>query len=275
MLEFLFHLSDFDLFTLLSFAFIATSIFGVIIIGWIVPIHVRYKDDTVIGNVSSLISLLYGLLAGITALYLMNNINYASDATHREVNAASNIIRASQWLQEPARTDVRRIMRNYAQTVINVEWPLMNSGKPLNLEGDGNINNLSRLFYTYNTNGSPQQTLLVTELAGALKQLFDARQDRIHASYSELSSELWMVLILGTVLTIGINFLFGMNRYLHIVVMAATSLMVTAMLFLLITLDRPFQGDTGIGSEGYQELVALIDREAARDVHPSSPTPAR
>src|SRR5438045_5099955 len=95
MLEFMYHFSDALLFTLLAGTLISASIVIICLIHYLVPHELRIRDNAVIGSVSATISLVYGVLSGLVALYLINSINDASDAVQREANAAANIWRSS------------------------------------------------------------------------------------------------------------------------------------------------------------------------------------
>ena len=80
-------------------------------------------------------------------------------------------------------------------------------------------------------------------------------------SFSALNSEVWVVILLGTILTIGINFLFGMNFYLHIFTAIAVGLMASSMLFLLVTLDRPFRGEFVIEPDSLAAVLQFIEKQ--------------
>jgi hypothetical protein len=54
-----------------------------------------------------------------------------------------------------------------------------------------------------------------------VRVLYDARQQRIQMSYFQLNPEIWVVVVLGTILTLCINYLFGMNFYLHVFTVSA------------------------------------------------------
>jgi hypothetical protein len=59
---------------------------------------------------------------------------------------------------------------------------------------------------------------------------------------------------------IGINFLFGMNFYMHVITVSAASMMAASMFFLLITLDRPFQGEFVVGPDSFQSVLSAIEK---------------
>ena len=259
MLDAIFRLSNLTLFFLLSCASIAISLAAVYVVKRYIPFHVRNQDNTVIGTTASLISVIYGVLAGLSALYLINNNSYASDAVQREANAVADIYRDSQWLKEPERAAIQTQVKSYVVNVIQVEWPLMQLGKQVNNNGDFVIDNITNQLIHYNDLKN-SEALLVHDMLDEVRQLYDARQQRIHISYAELSPELWLVILIGTVLTLCINYLFGMNFYLHMVTVSAAALMTSSMIFLLISSDRPFQGEFIIGPDSFQGVLTYIDQ---------------
>jgi hypothetical protein len=79
---------------------------------------------------------------------------------------------------------------------------------------------------------------------------------------------------------IGINFLFGMNLYMHILTTSASALMASSIIFLLLTLDKPFQGEFVIEPDAFKALLTYINRPpvpedpAAPAVPVAAPKPA-
>ncbi len=242
MLDFFYKIPDTSLFLLLSGFFILSSLLSVFLIHRYVPIRVRYKDNAVVGSIASVIGIIYGVLVGLMALYLINNISYTSDAVQREASAVANLYRDSQWLENPAQTNIKNLIKTYLVKVINVEWPLMEAGKKIDGEGEliikqigDQINHYSKLHVA--------DELVSRDMFEELKTFYNAREQRISMSFSQLDGEIWLVIFIGTILTLGINFLFKMSYFLHIVSMTATALMAASIIFLLLTLDRPFQGE--------------------------------
>ena len=79
MFKFLYHISDTQLFIILCVLTISVSIVSIHLIRKIIPVDMRYRDNPMLGNMSALISIIYGVLVGLTALYLINNISPTSD----------------------------------------------------------------------------------------------------------------------------------------------------------------------------------------------------
>jgi hypothetical protein len=65
---------------------------------------------------------------------------------------------------------------------------------------------------------------------------------------------LWVVLILGGVITVGFTYLFGLNNTLvHLLMVAALALIISMSLFTVAALDYPFSGDIRIHPSAYEQ----------------------
>ncbi|MHB1220464.1 MAG: bestrophin-like domain [Gammaproteobacteria bacterium] len=259
-MEFLYQMSNVNLFLLIAITFIGISVISVTLIQRFIPAEIRYRENSGIASMSSLITLIYGVLAGLTALYLLNNISYTTIAVQTEANAIADIYRDSTWIKEPNRAIVRTYLKSYLNEVIDVEWPEMRGGAKVGWGGDHILISLSTELLHY-PHPSQLEVLLLKDMGTAIKELYDARQQRIQMSYTKLSPEVWLVIIIGTILTLLINYLFGMNFYMHLIAISAVALMASSMVFLIVALERPFQGDFVIEPEALVSVLNFIDKE--------------
>lgn len=257
MLNYLYQTSDLNLFLIISAFFISISIMSLFLINRYFPLHLRYQDNAVIGCVSALVGVIYGVLAGFATAHLINANTIAIDALQREANAVADMYRDSRWLTDPAKSDIQAQIKRYLDEIISVEWPLMNRGELIPHDGDKMIEKISSDLRDYKINNSRDHAI-ISDLLIVTRNLYDARQQRILASYSALNPEIWMVIILGSFLTLCISYLFGVNFYLHIFTVLATALMLSATIYLLISLDKPFEGSFIVGPDTYQKLVEYL-----------------
>ena len=260
MFEFLYYMSNRELLFSLILIFVPISIFFVALVKYVLPVRLRYRDNPVIGNISAIIGIIYGVLAGLTALYLINNISYTADAVQSEANAIANIYRDSLLIAEPTQTEIKIEIKNYLKKVVEIEWPLLQVGKALDGEGENIIKKMSKTIYDYNKT-SPTDSMISTDMLQEVKTLYNSREQRIHMSFSQLNSEIWIVILIGTILTLAVNFMFRMDFTLHIISVSAVAIMAAAMIFLLITLDRPFQGEFVVDPGAFQALGKLIEKD--------------
>jgi hypothetical protein len=257
--DIMFRLTDLELFCWVTGTLVGIAIVSTVLVQWFIPMETRYKDNAVTGTVSSLIALIYGVLAGLTALYLINNLTYTSDAVQREANSIANIYRDSSWLKDPTRTEIQNDLAKYLHNVIDVEWPHMKLGDVLDQTGENIIKHISLQLSQYQT--QPHDELIMRDLLDEIKSLYDARETRIEMSFSGLNGEVWVVIGLGTLLLMSINLLFGMNVYFHLFTAIALAIMSAAMIFLLVTLDKPFQGEFVIDSDAFQTILVNLDKQ--------------
>lgn len=261
MFNFLYQIDDIYVFGLVSITIIMISVIALFIIKRYVPSELRYKENAVIGVVTASIGVIYAIIAGITALYLCNINSYTSDAVQHEANAAADIFRESVWLKEPVRSLFQSSVKEYLHNVIEVEWPLMQAGKEVNNKGVDIIYKLNSEL-SHSQMITQRDNLVTNRILNELKSLFDARQIRVNMSYSELTPEIWFVILLVTVLLIAMNYIFGMHFYLHILSVCVAGLMASSIIFLLVTLDKPFQGQFGIAPDGFISVLKYVEQRS-------------
>lgn len=255
----LYQMPDSELFLGLIILFILISVPVIFLIRRYIPMELRYRNNSVIGNISSLISIIYGVLVGLMALFLINNIGYTADAVQREANAVADIYRDTLWLKDPTKTQIQTTLKKYLIQAINVEWPLMAKGVEMDVTGRYIIEDITNLMVNYNPI-SNAEALLLHDMLDGVKTLYDAREQRIHMSQFELNSQIWVVILIGTFLIIMINYIYGIDFYLHVITITAVALMAASMIFLLLTLDRPFQGEFAIPPSAFHSVLKFIDQ---------------
>jgi hypothetical protein len=264
MFQYIYHLSDIKLFITIISALALLSLIGIVIVRKCLPEKVLFKDNDVFGFVSGLIGIIYGVLTGLMALYLLNNTTTANTAVLNESNALADIYRESKWLTPPTRAMIQTQIRAYIKHAIEVEWPAMDRGESVDNQGIEYIENITDVLIHYNLgNAGAGESLLVHDMLDEVRNLYDSRQQRIEMSYAQLSPEIWIVVLIGTVLLIVTNYFYGMNFYLHLLLIFAIALMASAMVFLLVTLDRPFQGEFVVDPDELTSLRDFIENQTS------------
>lgn len=253
----IFQLNDISIFLLLALVTLIFSIIAVHIVRRHIPLKLRYEENVVMGIACTTISVIFGVLAGITSFYLTNNNNYASDAVQHEASAVANLYRDSLWLKEPHHQQIQKTLMTYVDHVMKVEWPQMEYGKTINEDGDLILHAITELSKNYPITNNVE-LMSVQEILNDLKTLYNARHQRINMSYVKLNPEIWVMVFICAVLMLVMSYLLGTNFYIHITIVSAVALTVTSIIFLLITLDRPFQGEFAIDSGPFQALIDYV-----------------
>ena len=256
--SFLSQQSDLAVFTIVNIILIFISLLFLVIIRHFFKITGTDEDNAVIANISSIVGIIYGVLAGLSALYLLNNVDRANDAVQREASAAANIYQDTKFIKEPVRGDMQKQLNNYLKTVLNKEWTMMANGSNIIDEKDNVITQMIDSLSTYTDKQMIDSAMLVN-LLDDIKALRYARDERIQLSKNTLSSEIWDVVLIGTFLTIIINFFFRMSYRIHLIALLAEIIMASSIIFLLITLDTPFQGEYVVQPEAFQSLLNRME----------------
>lgn len=263
MFEYLYHISDTALFLILSISAISISISAIFLLRRILNVDLSYEDNTSLGYLSSLVGIIYGVLVGLTALYLINNNNAASEVAQAEANGVADVYHDSNWLKEPAQSKMHAYIAKYLNHVIYTEWPEMKNGDPIHSEGNLILDNMENELKIY-AEKNHDQALIIRDMIQRMRTLYDARQQRLRLSFSALNSAIWIVVLIGTVLTIAINYLYRMSFYLHLITVSIAALMASSMIYLLMTLDRPFQGDFVVQPDAFIALLAHLDQNTSK-----------
>ncbi len=255
--NFMYTLPDFGVFFILVAFTVVVSFACIFINKKFIYRKLRYRDNAAISSISALIGIIYGVLVGFLCLYLITNQDHASQAVQHEANALENIYLQSTWMQQPSRDVLRQDLLNYVNEVINKEWPIMSSFKKIGLAGDRIILKILDDIKKFEPK-SNSENIVFDNLSRSVNDLSNARHERILMSYSALAPELWEVVLLGTVLIIAINYAFRVNFYLHLFSTFAFAIMAASMLFLLVTLDTPFQGEFAVTADSIKDVSNLI-----------------
>ena len=105
------------------------------------------------------------------------------------------------------------------------------------------------------------------EMLEQLHDLGNARRERLLAARQGLPPILWVVLILGGVITVGFTYLFGLNNTLvHLLMVAALALIISLSLFTVAALDYPFKGDIRIHPAPYEQDLERFHKSELSDL---------
>jgi hypothetical protein len=263
MTTFIANISSFLLFIFICFVCFFISYLATRLVHTYVPLKFRNDENQSIACVSSLLGMIYAVLVGFIVLYELNNYNIASAAEVAEAKEMFTIFRDAKVLPEPSSTNIRNLAVDYANNVITSEWPAMARGEKVDNTGILIIAKISNEIRSFKNIRSDSTTNInaLTSISLANNALFDDHQERVDRIHSSISNNIWFVLILGTLVTIGINCVLGMEYRLHIFCMGSISLMISAILYLIVTLDHPYRGEFSIQPTTFISTVDYIKEE--------------
>jgi hypothetical protein len=221
----------------------------------------RREHNDIIGWQVSVLGTTYAVIIGFMLYAVWTTFQSAEINADNEANCLVNVFRLANGLPAAQRIQVHQLAREYENIVIDEEWPAMLKGE-LSPAGHPVIEKLwATLTQTKPVTFSEQTSMNLALVE--LSSMTEHRRVRQLESGSKLPQILWIVLIVGGVLTILSACLFGTdNPRLHALQVFSLSLMLSLGLVAIADIDRPFQGVIHVVPQGFAH---------ARDTFSQSP----
>jgi hypothetical protein len=149
------------------------------------------------------------------------------------------------------RDETRDILRGYTGQIIRDAWPKQSRGEVPR----GGVEWMDRLqaeLFRFEP-ATESQKILHAETLRSFNELLHKRRQRLDAVQSALPGVLWCVLLPGAVGCIVLFLFFHVeNGRFQAVLLIGLAGFVAMVLLVIITLDRPFVGESGITPDSYQ-----------------------
>ena len=215
---------------------------------------------------------IYAVLLAMIAVAAWENYSQMDELVTHEASEALNVFRDVQGLPRPFRDRVRGLLAEYVRVVIEEEWPEMRRGHRTQAS-DRAIDAILTTIVEHRPT-EPGESVIYQESFETMNRVLSLRRKRLMAIELGLLPELWMVVLVGGFLNIGLSLLIATKDIrLDLILTTAFSLMIGIMVFLIFALDHPFWGEVSVGPEAFEYAKVNMGRLAARDSSPS-PGPA-
>ncbi len=242
--------------------FLVFSIFG--LIGVLGPVMVgrsakglaKKEHHDVLGIMFTVAAAFYGVVLAFVIVAAWQNFQDAAVHEQAESMALIELYAVSARLPEPVHQSMVRAIRAYATDAVNFEW----SERPQIDAGRRQLVLMLDELLSLDPQ-TQKQSILYSKGLDQISRLFEARQQRILFSQSNIPVIVWTVIIFGAVATIVLSFFFFTE---HRLLQAFTSMFFAMLIGLTIVaiddLSHPYQGFSRISPTGFRELLREIDR---------------
>ena len=208
-------------------------------------------NDT-IGHATSVFGLFYGLLVGLLAVAAYQNADRVERAAFREAAAAATVYGDLNAYPEPFRSEVQAMLRDYALYAIHKEWPAHREGEIL-IGGAHRADALRQRIADFEPRTVSQQ-ILHREVVSAFHDFTVARQERLAGVLTRLPDVLWAAVATGSAVNIVFLVMLKIRPLPHLVLGGLASFFLGVMLFVIIALDDPMRGETGLKPDAMRLL---------------------
>ena len=215
------------------------------------------ENHEVAGIIFNAFGLFYGVMLAFVVFVTWSGYDDATKNLQMEASEALDIFHSAGGFPEPVRGEIRQGLREYIAAVYNDEIHRMSEGK-ISLVSGGAHHDLGTLFYQMDAQSIPNRELYA-ETLHRLNNLAQFRRMRIFAGNDTVPSEIWLVMLVGAIITVAYTHFFGMkNLRAQYFFTATLTVTVTLILFLIYVLDHPFTGASKISVEPLHEVLDLM-----------------
>jgi hypothetical protein len=211
----------------------------------------RYQHNDLVGWQVGILGTTYAVILAFMLWNVWSNFQSAEVNAELEANSLVNIYRLSQGLSPAQAAEIQRLARKYADVMLSDEWPAMSKGNV-----SGASFEITQQLWTAMAGAQasqPSQTLSISQALAELANMSQHRRIRQLQSRSSLPTILWIILIVGGVITIGSSCLFATENFkLHFILVFALSLMLSLVLVAIADIDRPFQGSVHVNPDAFR-----------------------
>jgi hypothetical protein len=204
------------------------------------------------------VSLVYGALLGFTIVVAWEQFSSAEDNVSNEASTLITMYRQTVGMPAPEQTQLRGLLRNYAQAVEGPEWE--NAIR----QGGGTESARDALDQMYRVLGSEQSSVATSPISqrflDQLTTLASERNQRILDAKPRIPGLLWAGLLFGGVLLLALGgFMRLGSAGAHLWLLSAVAVLLGLLLFVVFWLDHPFGNELGVTSEPFEQSLSVFD----------------
>ncbi|HUK00606.1 MAG TPA: TAXI family TRAP transporter solute-binding subunit [Stellaceae bacterium] len=245
-------------------AFVGITWLGILLIHPVMRrlLHGEHPSNEVIASISGGFGLLYAVLLGLLAVATFQNTKDVEDDVGGEASSLSAIYRNASGYPEPARGELKFLLRDYTHYVIEKDWPAHRKGLVL-AGGEHRLQVIRQTLLSFEPASKAQETLQ-NELLHELNALTAARERRLAAVTATIPSVLWYVVVGGALISIAFLWMLYMELAQQLLLGGITGLFLGVMIFVIYAMDHPLRGAVSVTSEPFKSVYNLVMRWDAR-----------
>jgi hypothetical protein len=213
------------------------------------------KDPT--SSLFRVVGLLVSLMLSLAFSKVIADLRTIRNAVEREAVAISDIFEALKLFDIERTREIRTILVDYAQAVIDDDWPALADDR-LGQRAGALRRQLAKGVMNLKP-ATPTQEKLLSNILADIDALSDYRFIRLDSALAQPPVYVY-VIIFGFLVTMAC---FGAYRPQPplVVLVSLYTVFVGLVLFLVLQLSDPFRGDIGVAPTSFEYLVETLQSE--------------
>jgi hypothetical protein len=220
------------------------AVIGLLLIRQIVPLDELRGSTDAIGNYLQTVGGIYAVLLAFVVYVVWGQFNESRTYVDREATLIADLHRIAGGLPAESRDEIRKLLRDYIDAVLNDEWSAMSKADEAVIERVGErLDKVWAVIHRCRPEDECGHTIY-SEVLTSYNSLHDVRASRLTSARTRIPLALHMLLYAGALITIGSVYLLAFDRlWIHATVTAALAGAIAHILYLVRDLDDAFAGD--------------------------------
>lgn len=206
---------------------------------------------------------MYGLIVGFSAYFVAYQYDTAQKTAQGEAASVEEIHRLAEGFPETKRQEVQTLSESYARLVVEEGWPMMREGR-ISARAGEKADELRRSILSFESS-TEKEDALYSQALTLVADLDEGRSLRLLEVREGIPAILWVVLIVGGVVTVCFTYLLGVQtELLHVVMILAYTLVLALILYAVRALDYPFDGLAQVGPDAFEAALSRMEAQRGR-----------
>jgi Protein of unknown function (DUF4239) len=225
------------------------------------PAEVLKENHEVAAIIFNAFGLLYGVVVAFVVFVTWSGYDEATKNLQLEANEAMDIFHSAKAFPEPVSKTIQQGLMNYIASVYNDELKRMAVGE-VSLHSRSSLRELINLFNNMDRMSAPNRELYAESLR-CLNKLAEYRRLRVFAGNNTIPSVIWLVLLIGGLITVAYTYFLGVkNIRAQYLMTAALTVTITLILVLIYILDHPFTGRSSVSIEPLRQTMEVMQQDS-------------
>jgi hypothetical protein len=246
------------------------AVAGLALVQRLVPPERRKEQNDVAGFIFAVLGVAYAVLLAFVVIAVWQDYETARTDVESEAHELAGVYFLASRFPGPQRTQLQNLIKTYTKVVVEEEWPMMERGRTSE-RADSLVRQIRTRMLEFDPKTKGGQVLYDHGLT-QLHDATDARRERLLEVREGVPDLLWVVLVLGGVITVSFTYLFGLeSNVAHALMVAALTMVICGILFTIAEFERPFSGVAEIQPDAFKEVLSSFGGTTAARAHQNLP----
>jgi hypothetical protein len=248
--------------SLLALAVVGVSVLyalvGVSVVRRAMHGRVREGHNDVLVPIFLTAGTIYAVLLAFLVIAVWESYGAAVDNAAEEASTLTTLYRQTNGLPDAAQRQLRVLVRNYTDLVISDEWAIEAVNGSASPRARKAIGDIYRAYRTLDPKVASSP--VGVEFLQTVRTVAVDRNRRQTQAAERLPAVLWIVLIAGGMIVVGMTFLLYMDVvWPHVLFSALFACLIGTLLLITLLLNRPFSGPLGIAPDQFEHAQGVYN----------------